>query len=68
MSLLEGLANPDSPQLADQGVLPCQPALIIFHYNADNLGKRDEEDKMVRSFKIILNYVVLSLGLNTTGI
>lgn len=45
MSLLEGLADPDSPQLADQGVLPCQPALIILHYDADNLSRGEEEDK-----------------------
>lgn len=43
MSLLEGLTDPDSPQLADQGVLSCQPSLIILHYNADNLGSKDEE-------------------------
>ncbi len=45
MSLLEGLADPDSPQLADQGVLPCQPTFIILHYDTDNLGKEDEEKK-----------------------
>lgn len=39
MSLLEGLADPHSPQLADQRMLPCQPALIILHNDADDLGK-----------------------------
>lgn len=39
MSLLEGLADPDSPELADQGMLPCQPALVVLHNDADDLGK-----------------------------
>lgn len=39
MSLLEGLTDPDSPQLADQGMLSCQPTLIILYNDADDLGK-----------------------------
>ena len=42
MSLLEGLADPYSPQLTDQRVLPCQPTLIILHYDADDLVRGDE--------------------------
>lgn len=38
MSLLEGLTDPDSPKLADQGVLAGEPTLIILYNNADNLG------------------------------
>lgn len=60
MSLLEGLADPDSPQLADQGVLPCQPALIILHYDADNLARGDEEEKKVRGDGINKNDVVFN--------
>ena len=44
MSVLEGLADPDSPQLADQGVLPCQPALVVLHYDADDLSGGEEEE------------------------
>lgn len=40
MSLLEGLTHPHSPELADQRMLPCQPALVILHNDADDLGKR----------------------------
>lgn len=43
MSLLERLTDPDSSELTDQRVLPCQPALIILHYDADDLSKEDEE-------------------------
>lgn len=39
MSLLEGLTHPHSPELADQRMLPCQPALIILYYDADDLRK-----------------------------
>lgn len=39
MSLLEGLTDPHSPQLADQGMLSCQPTLIILYNDADDLGK-----------------------------
>lgn len=38
MSFLEGLADPHPPQLADQRMLPCQPGLVIFHNDADDLG------------------------------
>lgn len=43
MSLLEGLADPDSPELADQGMLPCQPALIVLYNDADDLGKGERK-------------------------
>ena len=43
MSFLEGLADPHSSQLADQGVLPCQPTLIVLHYDADDLWGGDGE-------------------------
>lgn len=39
MSLLEGLADPDPPELTDQGMLPRQPALIILHNDTDDLNK-----------------------------
>lgn len=39
MSLLEGLADPHSPELADQRVLPRQPALVVLHDDADDLRK-----------------------------
>lgn len=42
MSLLEGLTDPDPPELAHQGVLPCQPTFIILHYDADDLSRWDE--------------------------
>lgn len=50
VSLLEGFADPDSPELTDQRVLPRQPTLVIFHYDADNLRKkRDKEETSYRS-------------------
>lgn len=53
MSLLKGLTDPNSSQLADQGVLPGQPTLIILHDNTDNLVKRDEEEKIARGYRIM---------------
>lgn len=43
VSLLEGLTDPDPPELAHQGVLPCQPTFIILHDDADDLRKEDEQ-------------------------
>lgn len=55
MSLLESLADPNSSELTDQGVLPCQPALIILHYDADDLSRPDEEGTLdVKKGKVIM--------------
>ena len=53
MSLLEGLADPYSPQLADQRMLPCEPTLIILNYYTDNLNRGDEEEKRLQVLEIL---------------
>ena len=42
VALLEGLADPDPAQLADQGVLAGQPALVVLHDDADDLAAVDK--------------------------
>lgn len=53
MSLLEGLADPDSPQLADQRMLPCEPTLVILNYYTDNLSRGDEEENRLQVLEIL---------------
>lgn len=46
--LLKGLADPDSPELAHQGVLPRQPTFVILHDDADDLSRFIEKKKEKR--------------------
>jgi hypothetical protein len=58
VSFLEGLADPDPSKLADQRVLARQPALLILHYDADNLrserGERTVDSGVRRYNKLTL--------------
>lgn len=40
VSLLKGLANPHTPQLAHQRMLIGQPGVIVFNYNTYDLSKK----------------------------